>query len=66
MSDSDNETGDAQEEYRMYATLGSLTLEIEGNDKEWVADRFEESWETRLQEASEMKEALRRADVSAQ
>jgi hypothetical protein len=50
----------------MYASLGDLTVEVSGADKEWVREAFEESWSNRLAESSEMKDAIREADVSTQ
>lgn len=64
MSDDEDENGDGP--YRMYGRLGQMELTVKGPDAEWVEERFEESWQNRLEEASEMKEAIRRADVSSQ
>jgi hypothetical protein len=53
-------------EYRMYGRLGQMELTVKGPDEEWVEERFEQSWANRLEEANEMKEAIRQADRSAQ
>jgi len=64
MSDDEDENGDGP--YRMYGSLGDLELTVKGPDAEWVEEQFEKQWMDRMEEASEMKEAIRRADVSSQ
>lgn len=63
MSDGDEENDDGP--YRMYASLGDLELTVKGPDGEWVEEQFEETWRNRLEEAAEMKEAIRNADPHA-
>jgi hypothetical protein len=62
MGDDDSSNGKS----KISATLGDLELTVKGPDEEWVEEQFEKQWTERLDEASEMKEAIRRADVSAQ
>jgi len=63
MSDDED---DSDGPYRMYGSLGDLELTVKGPDAEWVEEQFEKQWKERLDEAADMKEAIRRADVSAQ
>lgn len=65
MSDDDQDSG-RDEPYRMEASMGELSLTVKGPDPDWVEAKFEDSWQSRLEEASEMKQAIRRADMSAQ
>ena len=62
MSDDCDECAD--EPYRMFASLGDLDLTVKGPDPDWVVEQFETQWQERLEEASEMKEAIRDADRS--
>jgi len=62
MSDEEDDNGP----YRMYASLGDLELTVKGPDGDWVEEQFEKQWKERLDEASEMKQAIRKADRSAQ
>lgn len=64
MSDDGDDNGDKKSSIK--ASLGDLYLEVEGPDKEWVEEQFEKQWQERLEESAEMKEAIRRGDVSAQ
>lgn len=57
---------ESDEYYRMYGRMGEMELTVRGPDGDWVEEQFEESWEKRLDEASEMKEAIRNGDVSTQ
>lgn len=61
MSD-EQENGDGP--YRMYGSLGDLELTVKGPDPDWVENQFEKQWSDRLDEASEMKEAIRDADYT--
>lgn len=63
MSDDEDESN-KDGDYSMYASLGDLTLEVKGPDGNWVEETFESTWQKRLEEAGEMKEAIRDADGS--
>jgi hypothetical protein len=63
MSDDDD---DNSKKSSINASLGDLYLEVEGPDEEWVVEQFEKQWQERLEEADVMKEAIRKADRSAQ
>jgi len=41
------------------ASLGSLSLTVEGEDEEWVSDTFDEKLERLLEEAETMSKAVR-------
>lgn len=41
------------------AELGSLSLEVQGTDSEWVSEQFDDKLETLLDESEEMSKALR-------
>jgi len=57
---------DEEGEYSIYVSLGDLEQTVSGPDKEWVEEQFEESWQNRLDEAGEMKRAIRDSDRSTQ
>lgn len=57
---------DEDHPYEVECDLGDLHLRISGPDPDWVDEHFEEKWDKRLDESEEMKEAIRRADVSTQ
>lgn len=48
-----------EEIYSIDCTLGTLHLEVEGCDEEWVQKTFREEWEERMEEAEGMERALR-------
>lgn len=48
--------------YVLKGSLGDLEVVVKGDDSEWVQETFEETWSRRLEESSEMKEAMRKAD----
>ena len=50
--------------YEIEALIGSLSMTVSGPDEEWVRETFDEEWAERLEEASEMKEAIRQANPS--
>ena len=58
MSD-DEENGNGSS--KISASLGELTLTVEGSDEEWVKETFEDEWSERLNEAGDMAKALRKA-----
>lgn len=41
------------------AELGSLSLEVQGEDEEWVSETFDEKLDDLLGEAEDMSKALR-------
>lgn len=41
------------------ASLGSLSLSVEGEDEEWVSDTFDEKLDRLLEEAEDMSQAVR-------
>jgi hypothetical protein len=45
--------------YQIDATLGNLSLTVQGEDKEWVKETFDDEWQRRLQDAGEMSDAIR-------
>lgn len=51
---------------RISVSLGTLHVEVEGNEDEWVEETFESVWEKRLEESAEMKDALRESDRTVQ
>ena len=50
--------------YEIEASIGSLSMNVSGPDEEWVRETFQEEWCDRLDEAAEMKEAIRQANPS--
>lgn len=52
--------------YEIKCTLGDLQLCVSGPDPEWVDEHFDRKWSERLDESEQMKQAIRRADVSTQ
>jgi hypothetical protein len=54
MTDEENGTN-----YEVSCSLGDLSLTVSGGDEDWVEETFEEKWESRLQEAADMKEAIK-------
>jgi hypothetical protein len=52
--------------YSIETSVGDLSVEVSGNDPDWVAEKFEETWSKRLDEANGMKKAIRKADRSTQ
>lgn len=55
MTDEDSEP----KHYELNCTLGSLQLSVEGTDKEWVRQTFQEEWAERMSEAEDIEQALR-------
>ena len=47
---------------RVNASLGSLSLEVQGEDEEWVSEEFDEKLEDLLEEAEDMSKAIRDGD----
>lgn len=47
-------------------SLGDLHLRVVADDADTAEDVFERVWEKRMEEANELKEAIRTADRSAQ
>ena len=45
--------------YRIEAELGELSLDIRGDDAEWVDEKFDEKLENLLEEAESMSNAIR-------
>lgn len=44
---------------KISASLGNLSLTVQGTDEEWVEETFEEMWQRRLAESGEISKALR-------
>jgi hypothetical protein len=63
---SDDSDDNTDKKSTITAELGNLYLSVDGPNEEWVEEQFEKQWQQRLEEAAEMKEAIRRADVSSQ
>jgi len=40
------------------ASIGSLSLSVEGKDEEWVSEKFDEKLDRLLQEAEDMSQAV--------
>jgi len=51
--------GDDDTYAKASASLGSLSLTVEGEDEEWVSDTFDEKLERLLEEAETMSKAVR-------
>lgn len=71
MSDNESETesesnSESDKQYQLDCRLNELELTVKGPDPHWVVDEFERQWRARLDESSEMKDAIRRSDRSAQ
>lgn len=64
MSDDSEDKSDKKS--KISASLGDLSLTVNGPDEDWVEEQFEKQWKERLEESDVMKEAIRKADRSAQ
>lgn len=49
-------------ENEIKCSLGAITLEVSGDDPEWVRETFREEWAARMDEAGEMGDVLRMLD----
>lgn len=61
---SDDDGNDEGNRSTITAELGDLYLSVDGADEEWVEEQFEKQWQQRLEEAADMKQAIRDADVA--
>jgi hypothetical protein len=48
--------------YRMHTQLGTLEVEVEGDDPAWVAEQFADRWREALADAEDMSDAVRDGD----